>query len=319
MVKDYPKKAREFADLFGLDHPIIQAGMVWVSGGKLAAACANAGILGTVGAGSLKPEMLKEHLIKAKSLTKKKLAVNVPLLYRDADKQLQVALDQGIDIFITSAGSPKKFTKFLKDHGAKVIHVTSHPDLAKKCEDAGCDMIVAEGFEAGGHNGRDEITTLSLIPQVVNAVSIPVIAAGGFASGASVMAGLSLGASAIQMGTRFVCCAESSAHQNFQDAVIKAGASDTKLMMKNVVPVRLLKNQFYDEIEALESGCASNEKLIEHLGKGRAKSGMLDGDLNRGELEIGQISALVNDSISAEKIVERIHQEYLQIKSELLS
>jgi enoyl-[acyl-carrier protein] reductase II len=318
-MNEYPKNAQDFCKKLNLKYPIIQAGMVWVSGGKLAAAAANAGILGIVGAGSMKPELLKEHLKKANSLSNGSIGVNVPLLYRDADKQLQIALDEGIKIFITSAGSPKKYTKFLKDNGATVIHVTSHPDLAKKCEDAGCDMVIAEGFEAGGHNGRDEITTLSLLPQTIEKVSIPVIAAGGFSSGQSVMAGLALGAHGIQMGTRFVCAQESSAHENFQNAVINAGPSDTKLMMKNVVPVRLLKNQFYEEVQKAEDNCSSNEHLIELLGKGRAKAGMLDGDLDRGELEIGQISASITDAPSVSQIVERIHQEYLNARAAFLA
>lgn len=318
-MKEYPKKAQELCSKLNIKYPLIQAGMVWVSGGKLAAAAANAGILGIVGAGSMKPDILKQHLQKAKSLSKGAIGVNVPLLYKDSDKQIQTALDEGIRIFITSAGSPKKYTKFLKGEGATVIHVTSHPDLAKKCEDAGCDMIVAEGFEAGGHNGRDEITTLALIPQTVDAVSIPVIAAGGFASGESVLAGLALGAAGIQMGTRFVCSQESSAHENFQTAVVDAKASDTKLMMKSVVPVRLLKNKFYQEVQDAEDKCSSNEQLIELLGKGRAKAGMLEGDMDRGELEIGQISGAINDRPSVQEIVERIHTEYLNARAAFLA
>lgn len=320
-MNNYPKQAQLLCEKLGLDYPIVQAGMVWVSGGKLAAAAANAGILGTIGAGSMKPDLLRVHIKKALSLTtnQARLAVNVPLLYRDSDKQINAALEEGIRIFITSAGSPKKFTQYLKDQGAVVIHVTSHPELAKKCEDAGCDMVVAEGFEAGGHNGRDELTSLVLLPQVVQAVSIPVIAAGGFGSGQSILAALALGASAVQMGTRFVCAEESSAHENFQNAVIQAKASDTKLMMKNLVPVRLLKNKFYEAVEQAEAACADANQLNELLGKGRAKAGMLEGDLEQGELEIGQISALIQDRPSVASIVANLHAEYLKARAEFIS
>lgn len=319
-MQEFPKKSQALCAQLGLRYPVFQAGMVWVSGGKLAAAAANAGILGTIGAGSMRPDLLREQIKKAKLLTSSQaLSVNVPLLYRDSDKQIKVALEEGIKIFITSAGSPKKFTKFLKEQGATVIHVTSHPDLARKCEDAGCDMVIAEGFEAGGHNGRDEITSLVLLPQVVKAVQIPVIAAGGFASGESLLAAFSLEASAVQMGTRFVCAQESSAHENFQNAVCQAQASDTKLMMKNLVPVRLLKNRFYEEVEQAEARCASSDELAEILGKGRAKAGMLEGDLDKGELEIGQISALIQDRPSTQEIVQRIYREYSKARAELFS
>lgn len=291
--------------------PIIQAGMVWVSGAKLAAAAAEAGCLGVIGAGSMKPDVLKEHITKAQRLTKKSLAVNVPLLYEKSEEQIQTALDCGIKIFITSAGSPKNFTKKIKDHGALVIHVVSTPELAKKCEEAGVDAVVAEGFEAGGHNGRDELTTMALIPQVVDRVKIPVIAAGGIADGRGIAAALALGAQAVQIGTRFVATQESSAHDNFKQAIINAQATDTMLMMKRYVPVRLLKNRFYDEIKAAEENCASSEELQKILGKGRAKSGMLDGDTNEGELEIGQVVGLIKDTPTVKELVARLHQEYL--------
>ena len=297
--------------LLGTQFPIIQAGMVWVSGGKLAGAAAEAGCLGVIGAGSMKPDLLREHIQKAESISPNGvLAVNIPLLYPKADEQIQAALDEGIKIFITSAGSPKKFTSMLKDQGCIVIHVTSSPALALKCEAAGVDAIIAEGFEAGGHNGRDEITTMVLIPQVRDAISIPLIAAGGIADGRQMLAAFSLGADGVQIGSAFAATVESSAHGNFKKAIVEAGFGDTKLMMKSVVPVRLLKNQFYDEIETLEQTGASNEELIAHLGKGRAREGMLEGDLNRGELEIGQVSGMISSTPTAAEYVEILLKEY---------
>ena len=302
-------------DLLSIKYPIIQAGMVWVSGGKLAAASANAGILGVVGAGSMNPELLDQHLKKAKLLSnnKKNIAVNVPLLYSKTKEQLEVALKNDIKIFITSAGSPKTYTGWLKDQGAVVIHVTATPELALKCEAAGVDAVIAEGFEAGGHNGRDEITTFSLIPQVVDAVKIPVIAAGGIADARGMAAAMMLGASAVQMGTRFVATQESSAHENFKNAIIKAGSSETMLMMKKYVPVRLMKNTFYQEIKELEEKCASQEELISHLGHGRAKKGMLEGDLENGELEIGQIAGLIHNTPTVQELVESIVNDYKKL------
>ncbi len=286
--------------------------MVWVSGGKLAGAASSAGILGTIGAGSMKPDLLREHILKAKNITTNPIAVNIPLLYKDAQKQIDTALDLGVKIFITSAGSPKLYTKFLKDHQATVIHVVSTPLLAKKCEDAGVDIVVAEGFEAGGHNGRDEITTLCLIPQVLKAVKIPVVAAGGIADGRSMAAMMALGAHGVQIGTRFIASIESSAHANFKQAVLDASFDSTMLMMKKTVPVRLLKNKFYEEIKALEDKCASSDQLNTHLGSGRAKLGMLEGDLEHGEIEVGQVSALIEDIPRAHEIVQKIIQEYNQ-------
>lgn len=311
------EKSNNICKLLGIKYPIIQAGMVWVSGGKLAAAAANSGALGIIGAGSMSPDILRSHIQKAKSLTKGSLAVNLPLLYSKIEQQIEVCLEEGIRIFFTSAGSPKKFTKYLKDKGCIVVHVTSTPELAKKCQDAGVDAIVAEGFEAGGHNGRDEITTLALIPQVVNSVSIPVIAAGGIAEGSQIAACLALGASAVQIGSRFAATKESSAHENFQKAIIEAGSGDTRLMMKDLVPVRLLKNRFADEIAELEHKCATKEELASHLGKGRARKGMLEGDLEEGELEIGQVSALIKDSPSCSELMERLISEYNEAISTL--
>ncbi len=306
------EKHRQICNLFNTKFPIIQGGMVWVSGAKLAAACSNAGVLGLIGAGSMKPELLEQHIIKAKSLTQKPFGVNVPLLYKDAEKQIQVALDHGINIFFTSAGSPKKFTPWLKREGKTVVHVTSTPELAIKCQDAGVDAVVAEGFEAGGHNGRDEITTMALIPQVVDKLSIPVIAAGGIGDGRGIAAALALGANGVQIGSRFAATKESSAHQKFKEAIVQANFNSTLLSMKNLVPVRLLKNHFYEQVKELEDRCASKEELQNLLGKGRAKKGMLEGDLEEGELEIGQISGLINSILSVQECVDELIKQYDQ-------
>lgn len=312
-------KQKLLTQLFGVRYPVVQAGMVWVSGGKLVAASANAGVLGLIGAGSMKPDLLKAHIEKARGLTSKPFGINVPLLYAGAEEQINVALDMGIRIFFTSAGSPKKFTKMLKDRGCIVAHVTSTPELARKCQDAGVDCVVAEGFEAGGHNGRDEITTMALIPQVVDAVNIPVIAAGGIGDGRGIAAALALGAAGVQMGTRFAATQESSAHANFKDAIVQAGSDATMLAMKNLVPVRLLKNKFFTEVRAAEERGASIEELQALLGKGRARDGMLNGDLERGELEIGQISAVVRDIPSVAELVERLVREYREAYATLPS
>ena len=293
-----------------LKTPIIQAGMVWVSGGKLAAASSNAGALGTIGAGSMKPQLLAEHIQKAQTLTKKPFAVNLPLLYAGVEEQIETAYRLGIRIFITSAGSPKLFTQKLKAVGGLVIHVVSTPELAQKCEAAGVDAVIAEGFEAGGHNGRDELTTMALIPQVVDAVKIPVIAAGGIADGRGIAAALALGAQAVQMGTRFAATVESSAHQQFKEAIVKAQATDTMLMMKRHIPVRLLKNQFYEQIRAAEEQCADKSCLQQILGHGRARLGMLEGNLAEGELEVGQVAAMVKDIPTVDQLITRLMAEY---------
>ncbi len=311
------KNTKKICTLLGTRLPIVQAGMIWVSGAKLAAAAANSGCLGLIGAGSMQPELLEKHIIKARSLTTQPFGVNVPLLYSKAKEQIDVALEHGVKIFFTSAGSPKMFTDYLKGKGATVVHVTTTPELALKCEKAGVDAIVAEGFEAGGHNGRDEITTMCLIPQVVNAVSIPVIAAGGIGDGRAVAAALALGAHGVQIGSRFVATAEASAHSQFKDMITQSGSSDTMLAMRKLVPVRLLKNEFYAKIARAEESGASAEELKELLGKGRAKAGMFEGDLREGELEIGQVSGLIRDILPVQEVVSRLEQEFFAARESL--
>lgn len=300
--------------LLGIRLPIIQAGMVWVSCGKLAAASSEAGCLGTIGAGSMKPELLRAHILKAQALTKQPLAVNVPLLYEKAGEQLDAALALGIRVFITSAGSPKLHTARLKAAGATVLHVVSSPLLARKCEDAGVDAVIAEGFEAGGHNGREELTTMVLVPQVVDAVKIPVVAAGGIVDARGAAAAFCLGAQAVQMGTRFVATVEASAHANFKRAVTTAGPGDTMVMLKKHVPVRLLKNRFFEEVRAAEERCADRAELEALLGHGRARAGMLEGDLDQGELEIGQACSLVRDIPTVAALIAKLSAEYAKLR-----
>lgn len=303
------KKTR-ICELLNIELPIIQAGMVWVSGAKLAAAAANAGCLGIIGAGSMKPELLKKHILKAQSLTSNSIGINIPIMYDGAKEQIDLAYELGIRIFITSAGSPKKFTRYLKEKDCVVIHVTSNTELALKCENAGVDAVIVEGFEAGGHNGRDELTSLVLIPQTVKKLSIPVIAAGGFATGHSIVAAMTLGAEGVQMGTRFMLTQESSAHLNYKKLLIESGPNQTELVMKKHVPVRLFKNKFYEDIKSLETSCATKEELQNHLGKGRAKAGMLDGDLIEGELEVGQIYSEIKNIPSVADLVDQLKKEY---------
>lgn len=305
--------------LLGIQYPIIQAGMIWCSGWRLAAAVSNAGGLGIIGAGSMYPDILREHLRKCKAATDKPFGVNVPLLYPDIDTHMQIIIEEGVKIVITSAGSPKTWTKKLQEHGIKVIHVTASSLLAKKCEDAGVDAIVAEGFEAGGHNGREETTTLCLIPSVVDAVSIPVIAAGGIASGRAMLAVMALGADAVQIGTRFVCSTESSAHDEFKHKVSSLKEGDTQLSMKKVVPVRLIKNEFYKQIQQAEDKGADASDLMAILGRARAKKGMFEGDMVEGELEIGQIAATIREIKPAAEIVQEIWTEFLAAKQNLIN
>ena len=296
--------------LFGTRYPIVQAGMVWVSGGKLAAAAAEAGCLGLIGSASMTPDLLRLHIRKARQLTGRPFGVNVALLYPKAQELFDVAFDEGVSIFFTSAGSPKAFTPYLKARGAVVVHVTSSPELAQKCEAAGVDAVVVEGFEAGGHNGRDEITTLVLVREAVDAVRVPVIAAGGIGDGRAIAAALALGASGVQIGSRFAATVESSAHDAFKQAIVAAGSGATMLAMKKHVPVRMMKNGFFAQVAALESRGASVDELRDLLGKGRAKRGMFEGDLDDGELEIGQVSGLIRDVPTCAALVARLLAEY---------
>lgn len=293
-------------ELFGIELPIIQAGMIWCSGWRLAAAVSNAGGLGLIGAGSMYPEVLREHIQKCKAATSKPFGVNVPLLYPDIQQLMDIIVEEGVKIVFTSAGNPKTWTGFLKERGIKVVHVIANTKFAVKCEEAGVDAIVAEGFEAGGHNGREETTTLVLIPMICDAVKIPVIAAGGIANGRQMLAAIALGADAVQVGSRFVASQESSAHEHFKKAVITSNEGDTQLTMKKLVPVRLLRNKFAEEIQAAESRGASAEEQKELLGRARAKKGMFEGDMNEGELEIGQVSAMLDDILPASEIVKRM-------------
>ena len=300
--------------LFGIEYPIVQAGMIWCSGWRLAAAVSNAGGLGIIGSGSMYPDTLREHIRKCQAATDKPFGVNVPLLYPDIDKHIQIVIEEGVKIVFTSAGSAKTWTKILQEKGIKVVHVTASSILAKKCEDAGVDAIVAEGFEAGGHNGREETTTLCLIPSVREAVSLPLIAAGGIASGKAMLAMLALGADAVQMGTRFVCSEESSAHPVYKEKVSSLKEGDTKLSMKKVVPVRLIKNEFYKQIQQAEDNGADASALMQILGRARAKKGMFEGDMAEGELEIGQIAATIHDIKPAAEIVREVWTEFLETK-----
>jgi enoyl-[acyl-carrier protein] reductase II len=297
-------------ELFAIDYPIIQAGMVWASGWKLASAVSNSGGLGLIGAGSMYPDVLKEHIQKCKQATTKPFGVNVPLLYPDLEKHFQTIIDEGVSIVFTSAGNPKTWTQQLKQHGITVMHVVSSSKFALKAQDAGCDAVVAEGFEAGGHNGREETTTMVLVPAVTKAVSIPVIAAGGIATGRQMLAAMVLGAEGVQMGSRFVASEEASSHINFKTAVVNAAEGDTHLSMKSLTPVRLLKNAFFEQVDAAEKRGASIEELKELLGRGRAKKGMYEGELQKGELEIGQVSALLKEILPAGQIVKNIWIEF---------
>ncbi|MGC4036837.1 MAG: nitronate monooxygenase [Chitinophagaceae bacterium] len=296
--------------LFGIEFPIIQAGMVWASGWRLASAVSNAGGLGLIGAGSMYPDVLREHIRKCKIATDKPFGVNIPLLYPDIDKHISVVIEEQVKIVFTSAGNPKTWTTILKEKGITVVHVVSSSKFARKAEEAGCDAVVAEGFEAGGHNGREETTTMVLIPAVVNAVTIPVIAAGGIATGKQMLAAMVMGAEAVQMGSRFVVSEEASSHINFKNAILHATEGDTHLSIKQLTPVRLIKNKFYNEIEEAEKRGAGIEELKALLGRGRAKKGMFEGDLEEGELEIGQVSASLGSILPAGDIVKKVWGEF---------
>ena len=303
--------------LFGIQYPIIQAGMIWCSGWELASAVSNAGGLGIIGAGSMYPDILRVQIQKCKQATEKPFAVNLPLLYPDIDKHIATIIQEKVPIVFTSAGNPAVWTEMLKNEGIKVVHVVSNEKFARKAEACGVDAIVAEGFEAGGHNGREETTTLVLIPQIVNAVKIPVIAAGGIGTGKTMLAAMAIGAEAVQIGSRFVATHESSAHQKFKQAVLDAKDGSTQLSLKKLTPVRLIKNKFWEQISAAEMSGASSEVLAQMLGRARAKKGMFEGDLEEGELEIGQISGYINEIKPAAKIVEEIVREYNEVLSGL--
>jgi len=296
--------------LFNIDYPIIQAGMIWASGWRLASAVSNAGGLGIIGSGSMYPDVLKEHIIKCKAATNKPFGVNLPLLYPNIDEHIQTIIEYKVPIVFTSAGNPKAFTSLLKQHGIVVVHVVSSSKFAKKSEEAGCDAVVAEGFEAGGHNGREETTTLVLVPAVCNAVAIPVIAAGGIATGRQMLSTMVLGAEGVQIGSRFVASNEASSHENFKTAVIHTNEGDTVLSLKQLTPVRLLKNRFYNEVKQAEEKCATPDQLNILLGKGRAKKGMFEGDVEEGELEIGQVATLIKTIQPAAAIVKEIWTDF---------
>ena len=296
--------------LFNIEFPIIQAGMIWCSGWELASAVSNAGGLGIIGSGSMYPEILDDQITKCKLATDKPFAVNLPMLYPDIDKHIETIIKHKVPIVFTSAGNPKTWTKHLKEHGITVVHVVSSLKFAKKSEEAGVDAVVAEGFEAGGHNGRDETTTLCLIPMVAEQVNIPIIAAGGIGTGAGMLAAMNLGADAVQIGSRFVASIESSAHQNLKNVVVSAKEGDTQLTMKEITPVRLVKDEFYQKLEKAYQDGASVDEIKELLGRGRAKKGMFEGDLLEGELEIGQVSGLIHNIIPASEIVAEIMKDF---------
>ena len=300
----------EVTRLFGIEYPIVQAGMVWASGWRLASAVSNAGGLGLIGAGSMYPEVLREHIQKCKKATQKPFGVNVPLLYPDIDQLMEVIVGEKVPIVFTAAGNPKLWTEYLKSHGCTVVHVVSSVKFALKAQDCGVDAIVAEGFEAGGHNGREETTTLTLIPLVKKAINIPLIAAGGIGSGPAMLAVMALGADGIQVGSRFVATNEASSHSNFKEEVLKANQGATVLTLKELTPVRMMKNPFYQKINQLYESGATTQELKDALGRGRAKKGMFEGDLIEGELEIGQVAAQIESIIPAADVVKEFVKTY---------
>lgn len=303
--------SNRITQLFGIDYPIIQAGMIWASGWRLASAVSNAGGLGIIGSGSMYPDVLREHIQKCKAATDRPFGVNVPLLYPDLDKHIDIILEEGVKIVFTSAGNPKTWTAMLKEKGVTVVHVVSSSKFALKAEEAGCDAVVAEGFEAGGHNGREETTTMVLMPAVTAAVKIPVIAAGGIVNGRQMLAAMVLGAEGVQMGSRFVASEEASSHLSFKKAVINTEEGGTQLTMKQLTPVRLIKNKFFQQVQAAEQRGAGIDELKELLGRARAKKGMFEGDMEEGELEIGQAASLLDDILPAGQIVKNVWAEFM--------
>lgn len=309
--------ANKITELFGIKYPIVQAGMIWCSGWRLASAVANAGGLGIIGAGSMYPEILREHIRKCKMATSHPFAVNVPLLYPNVQEIMDIIVEEGVRIVFTSAGNPATWTTFLKDKGITVVHVIANTKFAMKAEACGVDAVVAEGFEAGGHNGREETTTMCLIPMVCDVVKIPVIAAGGIGSGAAMLAAMALGADGVQVGSAFAVAEESSAHPKFKDRILQSAEGDTKLSLKKLVPVRLLKNEFADVIAQAESEGAGAETLVRILGRARAKLGMFEGDMEQGELEIGQVSAMLDEIKPAAVILKEIWETFLTGKERI--
>lgn len=312
-------QTNKITSLFNIKYPLIQAGMIWASGWKLASAVSNAGGLGIIGAGSMYPEVLREHIVKCKKATSFPFAVNVPMLYPNLEEIMEIIIEEGVEIVFTSAGNPKTYTSILKEKGIKVVHVVSSVKFALKAEAAGVDAVVAEGFEAGGHNGREETTTFTLIPMVKEKLQIPLIAAGGIATGRGMLAAMILGADAVQIGSRFVASPEASSHQNFKDLVVKAQEGETQLTLKELAPVRLLKNKFFNDVMELYITQPTKEDLIGLLGRARAKKGMFEGDLEEGELEIGQISGLINEIKPAAEIVKEIITEFQEVQKEMIS
>ncbi len=304
--------SEKITTLFGVKYPIIQAGMIWCSGWELASAVSNSGGLGIIGSGSMYPDILRQQVKKCKVATNQPFAVNLPMLYPDIDKHIETIIEEKVPIVFTSAGNPKTYTSLLKSRGIIVVHVVSSAKFALKSQEAGVDAVVAEGFEAGGHNGREETTTLCLIPMVKKEINIPLIAAGGISTGKQMAAAMALGADAVQIGSRFVCSNESSAHENFKKSVIDSKEGDTVLTLKELTPVRLIKNEFYKKVNEAYESCASKEELISLLGKGRAKKGMFEGDLIEGELEIGQVSGMIDEIKPAAEIVKEIMKEYAE-------
>ncbi|MCR9182225.1 MAG: nitronate monooxygenase [Flavobacteriaceae bacterium] len=309
--------SNRITSLFSIKYPIIQAGMIWNSGWRLASAVSNAGGLGIIGAGSMYPEVLREHIQKCKKATEKPFGVNVPMLYPDIDKIIEIIVEEGVKIVFTSAGNPKTYTSLLKEKGITVVHVVSSVKFALKAQEAGVDAVVAEGFEAGGHNGREETTTFTLIPMVKEQLKVPLIAAGGIATGRGMLAAMVLGADGVQVGSRFVASEESSAHRAFKEVVVNAKEGDTVLTLKELAPVRLIKNKFFEDVQALYAKKFTVEELKELLGRARAKRGMFEGDLEEGELEIGQISGLIHDIKPAAQILNEMVDEFEAAKNEI--
>jgi enoyl-[acyl-carrier protein] reductase II len=308
----------KITSLFNIKYPIIQAGMIWNSGYKLASAVSNAGGLGLIGAGSMYPEVLREHIQKCKKATDKPFGVNVPMLYPNIEEIMKIIVDEGVKIVFTSAGNPKTWTSFLKQNGVTVVHVVSSSVFALKAQEAGVDAVVAEGFEAGGHNGREETTTFTLIPMVKDKISIPLIAAGGIATGQGMLAAMTLGADGVQVGSRVAASLESSSHDNFKQTIVEVQEGGTQLTLKELAPVRLIKNKFYHDVQQLYEKCPSKEELVTLLGRARAKRGMFEGDLEEGELEIGQIAGLIKDVLPAKEIIDIMIAEFEQAKRDVV-